>query len=665
MKLAVVTAKHCYLRKTAGCSEVQNDSGIEDEIFSGWAVRLLPGTQENGWVKVETHYGYQGFVRKSELRCIEMPELQARQDKSRFFRLGVAEADLLDQPKVQGLPMEPILKNAFVELLKREADGDWVLVRTAAGREGYTHACYLCERADDDGYLLACAAAAAARPVCTEDSCQDESAPGGAGAAAEQSVCAEDKCQGRNVTEDVSVSAGQPACMDNSEEERIRAAVSGYFLRRFAKQRCDEAALRESVTRSAMAYLGTQYRWGGKSSQGLDCSGLVFMSYLENGVLIYRDAAVRPEYPARAISREELQPGDMIFFPGHVAMYLGGGRYIHSTAYAKNAGVTINSLNPEDADYREDLAGKITGCGSVFAGAEARRIVCEPDNRRNMYTSATGAENRPDPSAGSLQAAFKWDALRARLDVFPGKVSMVYRELVPGGRTFYYHAEQPHIAASVIKLFLMAAVFQGFEDGRFKPSDRIRIRRENCVPSCGVLNYLQEELEVTVRDLVELMIIVSDNTATNALFDFVGEEYLGAFIRERLGLSQTSFNRKMFDSVRAAQGIENYVTGADVAWLLEEIYYGRLVSEDASRQMYEILTHQRLNGKIPFCLHTLPNAPVIAHKTGEDSGITHDVGIIAGRTPFILCFLGSETDVPRYERLMAETALELYCAVNR
>lgn len=632
MKLAVVTAKHCYLRKTAGCSEVQNDSGIEDEIFSGWAVRLLPGTQENGWVKVETHYGYQGFVRKSELRCIEVPELQARQDKSRFFRLGVAEADLLDQPKVQGLPLELILKNAFVELLKREADGDWVLVRTAAGREGYTHACYLCERADDDGYLLACAAAAAARPVCAEDSCQDESAPGGAGAAADQSVCAEDKCQGRNVTEDVGVSAGQPACMDNSEEECIRAAVSGYFLRRFAKQRCDEAALRESVTRSAMAYLGTQYRWGGKSSQGLDCSGLVFMSYLENGVLIYRDAAVRPEYPARAISREELQPGDMIFFPGHVAMYLGGGRYIHSTAYAKNAGVTINSLNPEDADYREDLAGKITGCGSVFAGAEA---------------------------------TFNWTALHARLDALPGKVSMVYRELVPGGRTFYYHAEQPHIAASVIKLFLMAAVFQGFEDGRFEPSDRIRIRRENCVPSCGVLNYLQEEPEVTVRDLVELMIIVSDNTATNALFDFVGEEYLGAFIREWLGLSQTSFNRKMFDSARAAQGIENYVTGADVAWLLEEIYYGRLVSEDASRQMYEILTHQRLNGKIPFCLHTLPNAPVIAHKTGEDSGITHDVGIVAGRTPFILCFLGSETDVPRYERLMAETALELYCAVDR
>ncbi len=354
------------------------------------------------------------------------------------------------------------------------------------------------------------------------------------------------------------------------------------------------------------------------------------MSYLENGVLIYRDAAVRPEYPVREVLRGELKAGDLIFFPGHVAMYLGGGRYIHSTAYAKNAGVTVNSLYPEDADYREDLAGKITGCGSVF------------------------------PASGSQRAAFDWDALRVRLDAFPGKVSVVYRELVPGGRTFCYQEKQPHIAASVIKLFLMAAVFQGFEDGRFGPSDRIRIRREDCVPSCGVLNYMEEKPCVTVRDLVELMIIVSDNTAANVLFDLVGEESLGIFLHDQLGLSETSFNRKMFDSVRAAQGIENYVTGEDAAWLLGEIYYGRLVSEDASRQMYEILTHQRLNGKIPFCLHTLPDAPVIAHKTGEDAGITHDVGIIAGRTPFILCFLGSETDVPRYERLMAETALELY-----
>ena len=64
--------------------------------------------------------------------------------------------------------------------------------------------------------------------------------------------------------------------------------------------------------------------------------------------------------------------------------------------------------------------------------------------------------------------------------------------------------------------------------------------------------------------------------------------------------------------------------------------------------MYEILKQQRLNGKIPFYLHAIKEAPVIAHKTGEDRGITHDVAIIGQDSPFLLCFLGSETDVPEY-----------------
>ena len=55
-----------------------------------------------------------------------------------------------------------------------------------------------------------------------------------------------------------------------------------------------------------------------------------------------------------------------MFFPGHVAMYLGDGKYIHATGYVKTPYVTINSLNDTDPDYRKDLAEKITECGSVF-----------------------------------------------------------------------------------------------------------------------------------------------------------------------------------------------------------------------------------------------------------------------------------------------------------
>ena len=64
------------------------------------------------------------------------------------------------------------------------------------------------------------------------------------------------------------------------------------------------------------------------------------------------------------IRLEDIKPGDLLFFPGHVAMYMGDNRYVHSTA--KSNGFAINSLNPEDPDYREDLHKNITQVGSYF-----------------------------------------------------------------------------------------------------------------------------------------------------------------------------------------------------------------------------------------------------------------------------------------------------------
>ena len=153
-KLAIVTTKRAYLRGSAENASGVNTSGIEDEIFAGWAVRILEEVQSNNWVKVETHYGYTGYVEKRELREISEEELKCRQDTDRFYRIGIGEADLLDQPKVQGLFLELLLKNSIVELLEKEIVEGWSRVRTASGKEGYLHTENLRKRMDTDGYLL-------------------------------------------------------------------------------------------------------------------------------------------------------------------------------------------------------------------------------------------------------------------------------------------------------------------------------------------------------------------------------------------------------------------------------------------------------------------------------------------------------------------------------
>lgn len=128
----------------------------------------------------------------------------------------------------------------------------------------------------------------------------------------------------------------------------------------------EQQKLRAAVIRYACSYLGTQYRWGGKTHAGIDCSGLTFMSYYMCGILIYRDAAIVESYPVHEIPVSRIQPGDLLYFPGHVALYLGNETYIHSTGNPASFGCVINSLNPQAENYRKDLACSLTAAGSVF-----------------------------------------------------------------------------------------------------------------------------------------------------------------------------------------------------------------------------------------------------------------------------------------------------------
>jgi len=117
----------------------------------------------------------------------------------------------------------------------------------------------------------------------------------------------------------------------------------------------DEQTLRKSLLDSAMCYIGTQYRWGGKSPLGIDCSGLCFMAYRENGITIYRDATIKPGYAIHEISREKMKPADLAFLPGHVAMYAGGGLFVHSSV--RNNGVAVDRL--EGYPLEEMVVGSV------------------------------------------------------------------------------------------------------------------------------------------------------------------------------------------------------------------------------------------------------------------------------------------------------------------
>lgn len=141
---------------------------------------------------------------------------------------------------------------------------------------------------------------------------------------------------------------------------------AGAWEARLPQMRVNEPEFRSAVVERAMTYLGVQYRWGGRSFAGIDCSGLTSACYMLCGIFIYRDARIEEGYPVHEIPAGKMDQGDLLYFPGHIAMYMGDGKYIHSTGKVGSGGVVVNSLNLADADYRADLADSLYAVGSIF-----------------------------------------------------------------------------------------------------------------------------------------------------------------------------------------------------------------------------------------------------------------------------------------------------------
>ena len=158
-----------------------------------------------------------------------------------------------------------------------------------------------------------------------------------------------------------------------------------------------------------------------------------------------------------------------------------------------------------------------------------------------------------------------------KIMAFPGDVGLYYHVIGDAEAPVLRGADLPLIAASVIKIPIMVTAFRDFAAGTLDPEEIVEILPEMKMPSCGALSYMHDGLRVTVMDLVTLMIILSDNTATNILIDRLTPAHVNDTMAA-LGIPGICLRRRLFEPALSARGIQNTITARGVGTLLERTW---------------------------------------------------------------------------------------------
>jgi len=228
------------------------------------------------------------------------------------------------------------------------------------------------------------------------------------------------------------------------------------------------------------------------------------------------------------------------------------------------------------------------------------------------------------------------------------QVGLYYRNLSRPDSLFHDPDVRMH-AASTMKVPVMIQVFRDAEAGVFRLDDSVAVKNDFRSLADGspfgvtpdddsdTTLYARVGTRMPIRELVELMITVSSNLATNNLMDLVEPKRVTATMRE-LGADSIQVLRSVEDDKAYAAGLSNTTTARDLGIIAAAIADRHAAAAESCREMEAVLRRQTFNEAIPA---GVPPGTAVAHKTGDLTGIHHDFGIVtaADGTRYVLALM--------------------------
>jgi beta-lactamase class A len=268
---------------------------------------------------------------------------------------------------------------------------------------------------------------------------------------------------------------------------------------------------------------------------------------------------------------------------------------------------------------------------------------------------------------GLFPAQTNSGGLEARLaplaQAHKGKVAIAVKHL-DTGEAYFLNADAAMPTASLIKLAVMMEVYQQADEGRVKLTDMVTLHAADKVPGSGILtDHFSDGATFSLRDAVRLMIVFSDNTATNLILDKTGIREVNQRM-EAWGYPNTRINAKVFRGSTTSVAPERTkkfglgsTTAREMVGLLEDLEMCRHFRPVLKQALLAHLNRCEDKDKFP---RFLPAGTVVAHKTGSVNDSRTDAGILyLPSGPVALCVL---TDDNQDKSWRVDNAGNLLCA---